>query len=152
MGNDVNPERRSSASQFYIVQGKVYTKEQLKAMQDKRNDGKAAAIFRKLYGQSKDELEKMQQEGRQQDYNIRMVELQEKAEAEAKLQADYIYSDKQIEAYTTVGGCPSLDNEYTVFGEVVEGLEVVDRIAAVATDRADRPTDDIKFTIKMTKK
>ena len=54
-----------------------------------------------------------------------------------------------MEAYTTVGGVPFLDYEYTVFGEVVEGLEVIDKIAAVEKDRRDRPVQDIKMTIKV---
>ncbi len=59
------------------------------------------------------------------------------------------FNQTQIEAYTTVGGIPFLDYEYTVFGQVVEGLEVIDKIAAVQTDRNDRPKQDIRMTIKL---
>lgn len=59
------------------------------------------------------------------------------------------FNQTQIEAYTTVGGVPFLDYEYTVFGQVVEGLEVIDKIAAVQTDRNDRPKQDIRMTIKL---
>lgn len=59
------------------------------------------------------------------------------------------FNKQQMEAYTTVGGVPFLDYEYTVFGEVVEGLEVIDKIAAVEKDRRDRPVQDIKMTIKV---
>ncbi|MDR3118350.1 MAG: peptidylprolyl isomerase [Mediterranea sp.] len=55
------------------------------------------------------------------------------------------FTAEQIEAYTTVGGTPHLDNEYTVFGEVIEGLEVVDAIQRVATGRGDRPEKDVKI-------
>lgn len=56
-------------------------------------------------------------------------------------------SAEQMEAYTTIGGTPFLDGEYTVFGEVEEGLDVVDAIQNADTDRADRPTEDIAMTI-----
>ncbi len=59
------------------------------------------------------------------------------------------FNQTQIEAYTTVGGVPFLDYEYTVFGQVVEGLEVIDKIAAVKKDRNDRPLQDIKMTIRV---
>lgn len=59
------------------------------------------------------------------------------------------FNKQQMDAYTTVGGVPFLDYEYTVFGEVVEGLEVIDKIAKVQKDRYDRPVQDIKMTIKV---
>lgn len=59
------------------------------------------------------------------------------------------FSQEQIAAYTTVGGTPHLDGEYTVFGEVVEGLDVIDRIAAVQTDGRDRPLEDIKMNLSI---
>ena len=57
------------------------------------------------------------------------------------------FTDEQREAYKTVGGTPFLDNDYTVFGEVIEGLEIIDEIAKVKTDRGDRPEDDLKMTV-----
>ena len=59
------------------------------------------------------------------------------------------FSENQIQSYTTVGGSPHLDGEYTVFGEVVEGLDVIDKIAAVQKDPRDRPLQDIKMTVKV---
>ncbi len=62
------------------------------------------------------------------------------------------FSKEQIKAYTTVGGTPHLDDNYTVFGEIISGLEVIDKIAAVATDKNNRPLKDIKMTIKLIEK
>lgn len=59
---------------------------------------------------------------------------------------------RQIEAYTTVGGTPHLDYDYTVFGQVIEGLDVIDKIAAVKCDRGDRPVEDVKMKIKVIKR
>ncbi len=91
-GDQVNPEKRSSGSQFYIVQGQVFTNEQL------------------------DMFEK---------------------------QMDVKFTEEQREIYTTLGGTPHLDGAYTVYGEVIEGLDVVDKIAAVKTMPGDRPVEDV---------
>ena len=92
-GDQGNPMRRSSGSQFYIVHGKTTSADQLKAYA--------------RYG--------------------------------------FEFSDEQLEAYATVGGAPTLDAQYTVFGEVVEGMDVVDKIATADRDAADRPKTDIKI-------
>lgn len=93
-----NPAMASSGCQFYIVQGKVYTNEEL-------------TMF----------------EGR----------------------LGYTFSPEQRAAYTTVGGTPMLDRKYTVYGEVIEGLDVLDKIAAVKTGPADRPVEDVRMTVKV---
>ena len=59
------------------------------------------------------------------------------------------FTDEQVKAYTTVGGTPFLDNQYTVFGEVTEGLDVVEKIQACETSRADRPVEDISMTVEI---
>ena len=150
--DDVNPDKESSGSQFFIVQGKQFTPEEVENLQQSKNSGRAGMVFRRLFNEKKDEIMKLRQDGKDDEFNIRVAELQEKAEAEAKLIPDYIFSPEQIKAYSTVGGYPSLDNEYTVFGEVIEGLEVIDKIAAQGTDPADRPLQDIKFKVTVIEK
>lgn len=99
-GDDVNPTKASSASQFYIVWGQVYTKEQL----DK---------FKEFY---------KRRTGR-----------------------ELVITPEQQQVYTTVGGTPHLDGEYTVFGEVIGGLEVVEKIQSVPCDGNDRPLEDVRI-------
>lgn len=101
MGDQVNPQKASSGSQFYIVQGSVMDEQKLGMM---------------------------------------------------TAQSGVKYSPEQIQAYTTIGGTPFLDGQYTVFGEVVEGLDVIDKIAAVQTRPGDRPVQDVKMTIRVVKK
>lgn len=101
-GDNVNPNKRSSGCQFYIVQGRKYTKAEVD--------------------------------------NI------------IKNKADRVkYTEEQYKIYETIGGTPHLDMDYTVFGEVIDGLDVIDKIAAVQKDKRDRPREDVKMTIKIIK-
>ena len=143
-GDAVNPERRSSASQFYIVTGKSYSPQQVAMMEQRMGDQKKEDIFSGLVRERVDSIRNMQAAGD----SLGLEELQN--ELIALTEAEYAknplkFTPAQVEAYTTVGGTPHLDGQYTVFGEVVEGLDVVDKIQQVATDPADRPVDDIKI-------
>lgn len=97
-GDQANPQKESSGSQFYIVQGRTFSHEELGVLEQRR--------------------------GRP-------------------------FSDEQKKIYTTVGGTPHLDGEYTVFGRVIEGLDVIDKIASVETDRASRPIEDVTISIRI---
>lgn len=97
--DNVNPAKESSASQFYIVQGKIYP-----------------------------------------DHVLNMMEQRNK---------HIKFTDEQRKIYTTIGGTPHLDYEYTVFGEVIEGIDIIDKIAVVETDSRDRPLKDIKIKISL---
>ncbi len=143
-GDNVNPERRSSGSQFYIVTGNVYSEGQMKSLEHNLEMQNLQNIFNDLARRHNDTIMAMR---RNRDREGLMA-LQEKLAAEAeKIGAEnpVKLTPEQIEIYTTTGGAPHLDGTYTVFGEVTEGLEVVEKIENVPTGSADRPTEDVKI-------
>ena len=145
-GDEVNPERRSSGSQFYIVWGQVYNQGQLRQFSKQLKIQKIQSAFNQLAAQHRDEIMQMRRERNRAGLH----ELQDKlaAQAEAMVTGDGL-SAEQIEVYSTVGGTPHLDGQYTVFGEVEQGLDVVEKIQNAATGRADRPIDDIEIKVTM---
>lgn len=144
-GDQVNPQKESSGCQFYIVTGKKYSEQELKSMEKQMNEAKVTNIFNSIARKNMSLIRELQQK---QDQNA-LYDLQEKiyAEAveEAKKTPDFKFTSEQIADYTTLGGTPFLDNQYTVFGEVVDGLDVIDSIQVVKTDRSDRPVDDVRI-------
>ena len=144
-GDNVNPNKESSGCQFYIVTGKVFNDSTLIGMEQQMNENKLTTIFNSLAQKHMKEIYKM----RKANDEDGLYDLQEKlfaqAQEEAAKQPEFHFTKEQIEAYTTVGGTPHLDGEYTVFGEVVDGMDIVDKIQNVKTDRSDRPEDDVKI-------
>lgn len=148
-GGPSNPEKRSSGSQFYIVQGTVFSHGALDTMEMKINQQRQKEVMQQLFSQGQDELAQLQQAGEEEKLNLRMAEIREMANQKISQMAPLKISDERREVYTTVGGYPSLDNEYTIFGEVIEGLDVLDKLAAVETDQFNRPVNDIKMKVKV---
>lgn len=144
-GDDVNPEKASSGCQFYIVTGRKFTEPQLLGMENKINEQREEALFDSLARQHMKEIYKMRKAGD----NAGLLELQNTLEAQARELADkeekFRFTPEQIKAYSTIGGAPHLDGSYTVFGEVTEGMEVVDNIEIAKTNRADRPIENIRI-------
>ena len=146
-GDEVNPERRSSGSQFYIVWGQVYSEGQLRQFSKQLKMQKVQAIFNQLASKHRDDIMQMR---RNRD-RAGLQELQDRLAAEAQKQAADCagLTEEQLKTYSTLGGTPHLDGQYTVFGEVEDGLDVVEMIQASATGRADRPVDDIEMRVSV---
>ena len=144
-GDEVNPERRSSGSQFYIVWGQVYNEGQLRQFSKQLKMQRTQEIFNQLASEHRDEIMQM----RRDRNRAGLQELQDKLAAKANKQAaGYTgLTEEQQKIYSTIGGTPHLDGQYTVFGEVEEGLDVVGMIQDTATGRGDRPVDDIEMRV-----
>lgn len=143
-GDEVNPERRSSGSQFYIVWGQTYKEGQMAQLAKQMEMQQLQGVFNRLAAEHRSEIMQMR---RDRD-RAGLQELQDKliAEAEKEVKATGAgLTPEQKEVYTTIGGTPHLDGQYTVFGEVTEGLDIVEMIQKTATSRGDRPVDDINM-------
>ena len=142
--DQVNPERRSSGSQFYIVTGKKYNEQELVQMEKQMQMMNMQSIFQAKAAAHQKELMKMRMARDTAAVEALRQQLIAETEAEAAKNPAKL-TPEQREAYMTVGGTPHLDNQYTVFGEILEGMDVVAKIEGVDTDRNDRPKEDIKI-------
>lgn len=144
-GDEVNPEKESSGSQFYIVWGKTFKPAELKQMEQQMAMQQEQQVFNQLTREHHEEIMNLR---RNRD-RVGLQELQDKLIEQTKItckqQGKPSFTEEQIEVYTNVGGTPFLDNQYTVFGEVEEGLDIVERIQNCDTDCNDRPTEDVKI-------
>ncbi|MDO4319581.1 MAG: peptidylprolyl isomerase [Bacteroidales bacterium] len=143
-GDQVNPERRSSGSQFYIVTGRKLIPTQLEQLKTQLHNQQLQATFNGLAAEHMQQIRDMQ--AARDSVGLKRLQEQLVAQTEAEVAAHPLSVTPEMQqAYTTVGGAPHLDGAYTVFGEVIAGTDVVDRIEQAQTDGADRPTDDIRI-------
>jgi len=141
-GNNVNPSMRSSGTQFYIVQGTKISDQELISTEARLNNLIKQCYFAKFMHEISDSALKAGVQLSDSDLQEKVSEKMFRYLSDA---GDFKFSDEQKNIYKTIGGVPRLDGTYTVFGEVVDGLEIVDKIATVPTNSADKPLNDVKI-------
>lgn len=149
LGDSQNPEKASSGSQFYIVQGKQFTEDELKFDEQKFNMAMQQFFENPANRPAYDTIMQFYQTRNRQAYEAYLQELRPRVEKETGIVAEKEVSPERLELYTTVGGAPHLDGQYTVFGKVIKGLDVIDKIAAQPTNDANRPVEDIRMSVKV---
>jgi len=149
--DEINPFKQSDISQFFIIQGRVYRSGELDTMEMSINVPIKKAIQKKyMTPEVRAKLKQLKKDGKVKEFREIANPLKEKIETEYLLNTERLeFTQEQRKAYTTVGGYPDLDGKYTIFGEVVEGLDVVDKIAAMKTDSNNRPLKDVIINIKI---
>jgi len=149
-GDNVNPAKASSGCQFYIAEGKVYSDAELTQMEDRINMGMKQQIFSTIIDKPENAALKQKFIQYQQQSNIDSLRalaatIEPQIDSIYAKSPKFTYTAEQRKTYTTIGGVPHLDGQYTVFGEVIQGLNIVDSIAAVKTGPADRPVQDVRI-------
>ena len=145
---DDNPERASSSTQFTFVQGKIYTDSMLTVAEKRINNW--LAYNRVIHQPENQDMVKLLESLKKRQTNtdsLKIISSQLKVLTEKVLENSIPYKipEAQRKVYKTLGGAAHLDQNYTVFGEVVKGMDVVDSIAGVQTDSLDRPVNDVRI-------
>lgn len=155
-GDKMNPKHRSSGSQFYLVQGHIFSEEELNQREIRKNMKMRKSLIvdaKQKYKIKIDSLVQLLKTGKDTLALPLFLEEQNKRIDSIIFEKGFHFTEQQKQFYTTIGGVPHLDGAYTVFGEITKGLEVVDTIANVATDKRDRPLEDVVVkTIHIIKK
>ena len=155
-GDDINPNKESSGSQFYIVQGKKVSKKELEEIMNAKNYQRKQQVFNNMVMKDTvmaNRLALIQQtQGKDAVQKYIMQQLGPTIDDEYK-KKEYIYDGNQVNTYMEIGGTPFLDQDYTIFGQLVSGFEVLDKIAIVYTNpQTNRPFKDIKMKISIVKR
>ncbi|MDH5604742.1 MAG: peptidylprolyl isomerase [Cyclobacteriaceae bacterium] len=145
----VNPKKASSGSQFYVVHGKVWDEVELTTDLNQLNAAIGVLIRLPEYDSIGKVLIDTYTAGDYEGYNKMVLDLRPAVEERLGRDVSKKIVPERLAVYTTLGGAAWLDDAYTVFGEVVEGLDVIDKIAAVQTGTADKPLEDIYMTVSV---
>ena len=149
LGDEVNPQRESSGSQFYIVWGKTYRQNELRQMEKQMAMQAEQNVFNELAREHHDEIMNLRRSRDREGLMKLQNELADETRKRCREQGYPKFTDEQTKAYTELGGTPFLDGQYTVFGEVVEGLDVVEKIQNCETLRDDRPKEDVAMQVEV---
>ena len=147
LGGAQNPGKASNGSQFYIVHGTKMTEEELKIDQLKLNQALQQFFQNPANKPAYDSIGALYQSGNMKAVQDYIVRLKPRAEKATGIVAEKEVSAEMIQAYTTIGGAPALDGEYTVFGRLIKGLDILDKIATVEKDQNDRPLEDVRMIV-----
>lgn len=143
-GDMENPTKASSGHQFYIVTGQNVFDIDFKEIEKQRFERLKQSIYNKMQSESKDTIKNFYKEGNKSgltEFRNNMITQSEK-EAERR-KTEILFTDEQKKIYKEIGGTPFLDGEYTVFGEVVDGMDIVSKIEAADVNEKDKPKKDI---------
>lgn len=143
--DDINPQKKSDMSQFYIVQGKIYTNGELDTLEMIANQDIKEKAMEKFFYPVRAEL-RMQKASNKREYQKRLRGINAQVDSMVRATPGHLlFTKEQRKVYTTIGGCHHLDGQYTVYGELVEGFDVLDSIAGQPRDEYDRPKQDIRI-------
>lgn len=147
--DEKNPFKQSDISQFFVVKGRVYSLGELDTMEMAVNRPIRNKITNQfLTPEIREKLKTLKAEKKVEEFRAIANEVKSQIEtAYALAPGKLVFTPEQREAYTTVGGYPDLDGKYTIFGECISGMEVIDKIAALKTDKNNRPLTDVKITV-----
>jgi cyclophilin family peptidyl-prolyl cis-trans isomerase len=147
--DESNPFKQSDISQFYIVKGRVHRMGEIDTMELAVNRPIRNKIVQDIMTpEVRDKLNQLKEEKKVAEFRELAQEIKDKIETNYRYSPGVLeFSEAQREAYTTVGGYPDLDGKFTIFGECISGFEVIDKIAALPTDKNNRPLSDVKITV-----
>jgi peptidyl-prolyl cis-trans isomerase B (cyclophilin B) len=154
LGDEMNPGKESSGSQFYIVHGRVMPTDEAESLKYDQNNlmmGLGQMYQGNQYPALFDSLNQLYASGDRNAYEQKLYSLAPRVEKTTGLKIMRPVDENKVKAYTTVGGTPSLDGGYTVFGKVISGIDVIDKIALVSKGDGDRPVQDVRMTVTLEK-
>jgi cyclophilin family peptidyl-prolyl cis-trans isomerase len=151
--DEMNPFKQSDISQFYIVKGRVHTAGEIDTMELAVNRPIRNKIVQSIMTtEVREELKQLKEEKKVDEFRELAQQVKDKIETEYRYNPGVLeFSEAQREAYTTIGGYPDLDGKFTIFGECISGFEIIDKIAALQTDKNNRPFIDVKIKVTVLK-
>ncbi|MEO8470874.1 MAG: peptidylprolyl isomerase [Chryseolinea sp.] len=149
LGDMENPKKASSGSQFYVVQGRIIPEEEMSIDQTKYDRALKTFFENPKNKGAYDSIGAAYQSGDDVLFRKVFIGLRPRVEKETGMDVSQKLPEDKVKAYSTVGGAPMLDGNYTIFGKVIAGLDVIDKIATVEKDQRDRPVQDIRMKVSV---